>query len=335
MRNIIVSISLLLMTCGWLPAGANGFSYIYIQGDKQVPFYIKFEDQMLPRYGKNYNVIPQLAPGAVNIQVLFQQNMYPAQKFTIVVPEDGFRGFLLLQKNGSFALYDIHQQFYLYPGNKAEDDRVPQANTYVYTNTPVVQQQQPPATAVTQGHMRTNNTAGNNREPRFIGNMELNSERAIYSAPPPVPVQERPEVVKDDYTTEPVVDEQSLSATNNSYNDNSEPEQAPTPTPSPGSFVTNSDCPTAMDNAMFEDLYEKTQAKQEKQKLKFLLSKMDNCYTSQQARVMAESLNNDPEKYTFLKRVFPRVTDQYNFAALENLLSTQEWKGYFRLILPK
>src|SRR5690606_6184815 len=124
----------MVLTVAYMQSSAGGFSYIYIQGDKQAPFYIKFEDQMLPRFGKNYSIIPQLAPGPVNIQVLFQQNMYPAQRFTIMVPEDGFRGFLLLQKNGTFALYDMHQQFYLYPGNKAEDDRVPVAGSYVYTN---------------------------------------------------------------------------------------------------------------------------------------------------------------------------------------------------------
>lgn len=326
MRSFILNISLLVLLCaGWLPSIAGGFSYIYIQGDKQVPFYIKFEDQMLPRYGKNYNIIPQLAPGAVNIQVLFQQNMYPAQKFTVVVPEDGFRGFLLLQKNGSFALYDIHQQFYLYPGNKAEDDRVPQANTYVYTNT------QPAATvaAPVQSRQHNNQRGNNNQQPRFIGNMELNNERAVYNSPPVR--REQPDVQNDYTSTEQIAQEPRQEEVADSHTDNVTTEQPSAPL----TYVTNSDCPTAMDNALFEDLYEKAGAKPEKQKLKFLLSEMDKCFTSNQARIIAESLSNDPEKYTFLKRVFPRVTDQYNFAGLENLLSTQEWKGYFRLILPK
>lgn len=310
----------------WLPSGASGFSYIYIQGDKQVPFYVKFEDQMLPRYGKNYNIIPQLAPGAVNIQVLFQQNAYPAQKFTIVVPEDGFRGFLLLQKNGSFALYDIHQQFYLYPGNRAEDDRVPQANSYVYTNATSAPVQTAQAVSTPP---RANTTARNNREPRFIGNIELSNERAVYNTQPERQQQVTTEegVINTEVADEPLVAEE----TGNDYR-MAEPVAT---TPSSGTYVLNSDCPTAMDDAEFEDLFSKTQAKQEKQKLKFLLTKMDNCFTSNQARMMAETLNNDPERYTLLKRIFPRVTDQYNFAPLENLLSTQEWKSYFKLILPK
>lgn len=313
------------MLAGWLQSGANGFSYIYIQGDKQAPFYIKFEDQMLPRYGKNYNIIPQLAPGPVNIQVLFQQNMYPAQKFTIVVPEDGFRGFLLIQKNGLFALYDIHQQFYLYPGNKAEDDRVPQANTFVSTNTTATPQQAAPA----ESRPRANATAKTNREPRFIGNIELNNERTVHAAPPEEPVAAE----GNDYVNTDIPEERIPAAEETGYRpENKLPDES---APPPGTYVINSDCPAAMNDTEFEDLYGKTQAKQEKQKLKFLLSKMDKCFTCNQVRIMTESLNNDPEKYTFLKRVFPRVTDQYNFDRLENLLSTQEWRSYFRLILPK
>ena len=61
---------------------------------------------------------------------------------------------------------------------------------------------------------------------------------------------------------------------------------------------------------------------------------MEQCYTTSQARMLAKTLDNDPERYTFLKRVYPRVTDQAEFPVLESLLSTQEWKSYFRLILP-
>lgn len=323
MRSYILNISLLLLLlAGWFTSGANGFSYIYIQGDKQAPFYIKFEDQMLPRYGKNYNIIPQLAPGPVNIQVLFQQNMYPAQRFTIMVPEDGFRGFLLLQRNGSFALYDIHQQFYLYPGNKAEDDRVPQANSYVYTNTAATPQQSAPAATDSR---RANGNV--DQEPRFMGNIELNNERTVQSTPPPQRLaEERQEYADTEAKPESAVE-----------SDEHEPDNgaAVEATPPAGTYVTNSDCPAAISDEEFQDLYGKSQAKADKQKLRFLLTKMDYCFTTNQARMLTETLNNDPEKYTFLKRVFPRVTDQYNFPPLENLLSTQEWRSYFRLILPK
>ncbi len=50
---------------------------------------------MLPRYGKNYCIISELATGTIHIEILFQQRVLPPQKFTLQVPENGYRGFLL------------------------------------------------------------------------------------------------------------------------------------------------------------------------------------------------------------------------------------------------
>lgn len=304
----IVLVMILLFECVSAFA-AGGFSYVYMQGDKKTPFYVKFEDQMMPRYGKNYCIIPQLVPGEINVQILFQQNVFPAQKFTIVVPENGFRGFLLIQKDGVFSLYDIHQQFYLLPGNKAEDDRVmPYSSneTYLY--------KEPSATAATTG---SSNAADIRKKagatPRFLPNIELNNERLVQAAPGNA-VSETPTTSIEEYGNERH-EPATLSAGN--------------------TYVTNSDCPFAMRDSEFEDLYNKVKDKTEKVKLKYLLSKITECYSSNQVRILTEALSNDPEKYTFLKRIYPRVTDQYNFYMLESLLSTQEWKSYFRLILPK
>jgi hypothetical protein len=89
------------------------FSYVYIQGDKQTPFYVKINGQMMPRYGKNYNIISELSPGTIEIEILFQQKIYPSQKFTIDVPENGSRAFLLNKQDKSFALYDLKQKKYV------------------------------------------------------------------------------------------------------------------------------------------------------------------------------------------------------------------------------
>jgi len=88
-------------------AVAQPFSYVYIQGDKITPFYVKMDGQMLPRYGKNYSIISELEPGPIHIEILFQQRVYPSQQFTIDVPENGYRGFLLMRQADSFALYDL------------------------------------------------------------------------------------------------------------------------------------------------------------------------------------------------------------------------------------
>ncbi len=96
------------------------YSYIYIQGDKTAPFYVKMEGKMQPRYGKNYCIISELTPGTVNIEILFQQNVYPAEKFTIVVPENGARGFLLDKHKDGYALYDLQKKDYIMPGEVAK-----------------------------------------------------------------------------------------------------------------------------------------------------------------------------------------------------------------------
>jgi hypothetical protein len=102
----------ILFSC--ILAIAKPFSYIYIQGDKITPFYVKLEGKMMPRYGKNYCIIPRLKEGSYNIEILFQQNIYPPEQFTIQVPGNGYRGFLLVSKQETqFALYDIENKTYL------------------------------------------------------------------------------------------------------------------------------------------------------------------------------------------------------------------------------
>ncbi len=104
----------------------NSYSYVYIEGDKLTPFYVKMEGQMLPRMAQNYCIIPNLDAGVTNIEILFQQNTYPAQKFAINIPEAGRRGFVLQKVNDrQFALYDLQQGNYIVSGNKPEDDKLP------------------------------------------------------------------------------------------------------------------------------------------------------------------------------------------------------------------
>ena len=94
-------------------AGAQPFSYVYIQGDMKTPFYVKLDGKMQPRYGKNHCIIPDLATGEIEIELLFQQHIYPSQKFTVNVPENSAAGFLLEQQEKGFALYDIQRKEYI------------------------------------------------------------------------------------------------------------------------------------------------------------------------------------------------------------------------------
>jgi hypothetical protein len=317
---------LLLVSISFTKAMA-GLSYIYIQGDKQTPFYVKLEGEMQPRYGKNYCIIPKLAPGPIQIEILFQQNEYPAEKFTVIVPQDGFRGFMLTKKEGVYALYDLQQSFYLSPGNTKEDDAVPLVRTPVPVETPdvavktpeIVPEEKPvskpvatttkpkpviskPVTAkpkpVVSKPVEEPKPASN--EPNFINNMELNNERTFGNAE----------------TNTPVEDPETTTAVNK------------TPT------IANSDCPKPLAFSDYQEVLEKARNKSDKNRLEYLLNQTDKCYTTIQVRALTRSLTKDPERYAFLKQVFPHVTDQSNFSMLESTLQSKEWKEYFRLILP-
>lgn len=316
----LFAVLLSLMLCP--DTHAQKFSYVYIQGDKQIPFYVKLDDMMMPRYGKNYCIISQLAPGTVTIQILFQQNAFPEQKFNINIPENGYRGFLLLKKNNAFTLYDIQGQYYIRANNKIEEDHTPVYDPSVaYVPTGIGKDKKTAATPAKKTLPRNNSTGAakpNNKPPvssgpKFIENIELNSRRTVQP-------EANTAVVKKDTVILIKPTEDTITA-------------IPVTISNTGTII-NSDCPTAMDNDAVDAILRRAIEKADDARLKYLLTKLNGCYNTTQVSIIAKTLTNDPERYTYLKRVYPRVTDQGAFPALENLLSTEEWKGYFRLIIP-
>jgi len=313
---------LLLVLVGNNAVGQT-FSYIYIQGDKETPIYVKMEDEMQPRYGKNYSIISQLAPGPVHVQILFQQNAYPPQNFTIQVPENGYRGFIVTHKGNDFALYDLQQRTYL-PANDAVADKLPEtSNTVIAATAPAVAA--PPVAVVDaaatttavvpapvampsrdvaskKAHIDSLIKAQNRKkikqpeqsnQPQFIDNMVLNNERTVQ------PNSDNIRVVDND---PPVV-------------------------------ITNSDCPIPMDNNTFEAIYVTMTGKKADDRLKYLLQNSKHCFSCNQVQIMAKELNSESQRYSFMKQVYPRVTDQANFRFLENMFTSAEWRSYFRLIM--
>jgi len=109
MRYVLLALTIFLSS----GAFAQIFSYVYIQGDKKTPFYVKREGVMMPRYGKDYCILSELQEGPMHIEVLFQQHAFPPQKFTIMVPEHGFRGLMLDRQGDHFVLYDFQKKRYL------------------------------------------------------------------------------------------------------------------------------------------------------------------------------------------------------------------------------
>ncbi len=307
---------------------AERFAYVYIQGDKSIPFYVKFEGEMLPRFGKNYYIISELAPGPITLEVLFQQNAYPAQKFMVQVPDGGFRGFLLMQKDGSFKLYDIHRQFYLPAGNTIEDDHIELSAIPAYANnvyTPVV-----------PGPL-SNNGPGNKgelQEEPIVAPVKAKQSPKVVKAKPSTTVKEPSKIIVEE-SGPSFIGDIELRNNKTQGGNNMLPAGGTTAVVRNKVAVINSDCPTAMSNNQFDVLLKRVNNKTSTERLKVIFDKLDNCFTSNQIRILVKTLSGDDQRFTLLKKAYPRVTDQSAFENLETLLSGQEWKGYFREMIHK
>ena len=88
-------------------------SYLYIQGDKVTPFYVKVNGKMVDRYGKNHCIVPQLNAGNISVEILFQQNIFAPIHYEISIPENGHKGFLLTKQADKYQLYDLENKKYL------------------------------------------------------------------------------------------------------------------------------------------------------------------------------------------------------------------------------
>lgn len=344
-------ISCLFMLCCWFLQSAaqnkESFSYIYIQSDKDLPFYVKYEDEMLPRYGKNYSIISELAPGTANMQILFQQHTLPPVKFTVKVPENGFRGFLLTKKGDAFSLYDIHQKFYLQAGNKAGDDQMPTFDPSQRIPEPaktVVQPHKPAPVApapiekpkpTKQEQVKEKTPEKPKTETANINTTDI-PPPAVVAVPKPQPPVSKPPVVP------PATTETNNQATKKDpqFIDNIALENERTAgntisKPRKGIVVVNSDCPEPLGEEAFADLEQKVNDRFGDDRLKYVLGKMDNCFTTAQMRILARAMNSDAERYTLLKKAYSRVTDQSVFHILEREFTEPEWKEYFRALLKK
>jgi hypothetical protein len=304
-----VYLLLLVCLCICLNASADKFSYLYIQGDKQTPFYVKLEDAMQPRYGKNYCILPQLAPGPVHIEILFQQNTFPSQQFTILMPDGGCRGFLLVKKDSTYSLYDLQQGFYLEGGNKEEDDRLPAvaaSPTPGVTTQPIVQP---------------------NIEPVKVKQEEPSSK--VETPVPQItrPANNEPEFIRDLELTKTATETKDtlLTTVNSQAAEN----------PASGTItISNSDCPTPMSSADFGKVFNEMSAfGTDEDRLEYINGKMNNCYASWQARTLAGKLGGDAARFSLLKRIYPRITDQAAFPLLDDLLTTDIWRAEFARIV--
>jgi hypothetical protein len=298
MKHILSTILLLLSACVADAAGGR-FSYLYIQGDKQTPFYVKLEDAMQPRYGKNYCIIPKLAPGPAHIEVLFQKNEHPAQKFTVLIPEGGSRGFLLVKADHGFMLYDLQQNFYLPAGNRADQDHLPLEAVPV----PVDQ-----AAAIEEQGLAAQ------PEPASSPGVE----QRVTAPQQQQPAETTPEFISGI--------EFSKGAQRDSGNTARVNAAAPA--------IANSDCPTPLSSDAFTKVFSSvSRLATDEDKIEYLSGQMNYCYETWQARTLAGRLESDVARYDLFRRIYPRITDQGAFPLLDDLLTSDTWKAEFNRLI--
>lgn len=342
---------------------AKSYAYVYIEGDKQTPFYVKLEGQMLPRLGKNYCIIPNLDAGITNIEILFQQNKYPPQKFVIKVPAEGSRGFVLHKVNDrQFALHDMQQGIYLVSGNTAEDDQVPTAsqvaetpvnNSLVVQNTNTDQTQDLPAFSTEKKSKKTKPVksaqGGVPKEEvkengRFISDIELNADGSrnasggVDSKAEPIPEfgGGKPVTAKkksNKKAKKENTEEVSLAAINEEIM-KSTSEAAKTT----DQGLPNTDCKSPMSSEDFENFALKILDKTDDDARLKALNKNKGrlCFTTEQVRIIANNLDTQSGRYEVARILYPQTSDQDNYPRLESLFKTNYLKNKFReIISPK
>lgn len=302
MRKILFYACLLML--GSVAAYAQDFSYIYIQGDKKTPIYVKVEGKMAPRYGKHYAIIPQLAPGPTHLTILFQQNAYPAQDFTVMVPEQSSRSFVLTETDGKFSLYDLDQRFFLRAGNNIEEDDpkgAPAALAKDETTAqifpePARQPEMPPSEKAPQAAPAPAKPKQNqNRDPQFLDGVTLNR-------------------------AEPLTPQNSV------------PGSAATASDEP--LLRNSDCPEPMSDADFQKLYRQMLAKtNDEDRTAYLMNQSDKCFATWQLRTAVNTLQLDAARFSVVNKLYPRVSDQQNFPLLDDLFREAAWQQAFQKLI--
>lgn len=360
MMRYIAALFVSLVMMGQVTLAKN-YSYVYIEGDKQTPFYVKLEGQMLPRLGKNYCIIPNLDAGITNIEVLFQQNKFPAQKFVIKVPPEGSRGFVLQKVNErQFALYDMQQGIYLVSGNTADDDHVPVAGTAApvtpdnssVASVPVIaaadqgtdipafttdkksKKKKPVKTVEDTPEQQQKSTAADNR---FIGDIELNADGTQKASGTEV----LPDFNSDQKTTaakkkpskkakQSDPEEKSLAAISDEIADSVK--QA-SPTVDPG--MPNTDCKSPMTSEDFENFALKILDKADDDARLKVLNKNKGrlCFTTEQVRIIANNLDTQSGRYEVARILYAQTSDQGNYPQLESLFKTNYLKNKFREII--
>ena len=97
------------------PPNTDSTGYLYLQGDKELPFYAMLDGKMCERYGLNHVTVSGISGGNHELVVSFRRNEMPPEKFSVEMLAGYHRAFLLVLKDRIYKLYDLEAKTYIDP----------------------------------------------------------------------------------------------------------------------------------------------------------------------------------------------------------------------------
>lgn len=320
----------------------NDYAYVYIEGDKETPFYVKMEGKMMPRLAQHYAVLANLDAGVTNIEILFQQNKYAPVKFAIKVPKNGARGMVLRRVDDNFVLYDLQTGKYIFSGNKPAEDNIDLIENKYYNNKIVAQNIQ---------------SKKLDSEKEIVAKVVEKKEIKEETLPPFSP-NKKPEQPKSKANPKKVKPSPKENISDNAPKPKTkvldEATEAPNLAPTDGqkkyldqviinndgqtnaahtttsAIPPNTDCASPMSDTEFESLLAKIKSKDDEDKIKFINKQKKHCFTTEQISYIGRAISSTSGRMQVLKQLYAQTTDPQNYHLLEHLFKTDFLKKKFR-----
>ncbi|HRP90026.1 MAG TPA: DUF4476 domain-containing protein [Edaphocola sp.] len=344
MKNILVILSFVLFNLGALAQDFND-AVVYIQGNKEVPIYVKMEGQMMPRYGKDYTLLYNLASGPLHLEIQFQQNQYPSQKFVLNIQPSSQRSLVLTKvAENKFALYDLNYEFYLPADNKLEDD-IQAQNTVAVDNKAIepLTKKSKETEIVANKKEKKEKIKGKKEDdlPPFLANAGIEKGKAdkkenklkTKKAKEQKKAEEETVAKNTEKVSKPKKEEgakkeiKESSKTDNRFLDFEMNKDS-------GSNVekeSKEKCKEAASNEQFNSFAQLiSSAKDEEERLLYLKKYSGMyCFSTDQVRVVAMNFDSQSSRYEVVKVLKKKTIDVENYKDLEVLFNTNYLKKKF------
>lgn len=327
-----------IIACHYGIAQVSTYSYLYIEGDKETPFYVKMEGQMMPRYGQHYSILSNLDKGTTNIEILFQQNKYPTQVFKVKIPESGARGMQLRKVTETqFALYDLQTGNYILSGNKAEEDNIyalenlnnkaNAAETQIKKKDQALQaakekqaaeiKKQTDEQVLPKFEAATNNKGATKTEGKVA------KEKVINKPNKPVDtlgLTEKKNTAKQSKETKEQHTPKSKTGfiDNVAINSGDEIEVV-----NNGNLPPNTDCKTVLSEEAFDAFYQRVAGRSEDEdRIKVIGKNKKQCYTTAQTGALLSTIKSQSGRLLMAKQLYAQTSDQEQYHTLKTLFKS-------------